>query len=325
MNYTDMISKLRDYHKGELFFQAINLFKFKLFNTLGIEFKPSMEMKFPPEILIESTNFCNLKCVICPQKDSNRKRGYIDFELYKKIINEIAGIDKKVFVRPFHFGEPLLNPQLKDMIKHAKNKGIQKVGITTNGLLLNETKSKELINAGLDEIEISFEGVNKQEYEQLRINSNYETVASNIKRLVEIKKEYGTRKPHIKLSMVKLNQSDDEIKQFKEYWSPQVNTISIRRLHNWIDKIQLGSEKMNGNFPCRQLWVRMYVLWNGDITFCCMDHEGTEVMGNARKDSLLDVWQGEKYRHFRELHLNGKQHEIPICSKCTTYWRWDIP
>jgi MoaA/NifB/PqqE/SkfB family radical SAM enzyme len=325
MNFTDMISKVRDYHKGELFFQAVNFVKFKLFNTLGIEFKPSMEMSFPPEILIESTNFCNLKCIICPQKDSSRKRGYVDFELYKKLVDEVAKIDKKVFVRPFHFGEPLLNTQLPDMIKYAKDRGIQKVGITTNGLLLNERKSRELINAGLDEIEISFEGVNKQEYEQLRINSNYEEVARNIKRLATLKKEYGTRKPHVKLSMVKVSQTEEEIKNFKKYWNSIVDTISIRKLHNWVDKIPLGSEKMNTSFPCRQLWVRMYVLWNGDITFCCMDHEGTEVMGNAKRDSLLDVWQGEKFRKFRELHLKGRQHEISLCSKCTTYWRWDTP
>lgn len=324
MNYTNTISTLRNYHKGELVFQIINMIKFKLFTMLDSEFKPSMEMSFPPEILIESTNFCNLKCIICPQKDSKRKRSYIDFELYKKIIDEIADVDKKVFVRPFHFGEPLLNLQLPDMIKYAKSKGIKKVGITTNGLLLNETKSKELINAGLDEIEISFEGVNKQEYEKIRINSDFEQVEHNIKRLAELKKEYGTAKPHIKLSMVKVNQTKHEISKFKKDWSPVADTISIRRPHNWIDKIkELRSENSKGFFPCRQLWVRMYVLWNGDVTFCCIDHEGTEVMGNAKEDSLLEIWQVEKYRRFRDLHLKGRQSEIPICSKCTTYWRWD--
>ena len=324
MKYKNAISVVWNYHKEELLFQIVNMVKFKLSTMLGIDFKPCLEMKFPPEILIESTNFCNLKCMMCPHKDANRKRGYMDFELYKKIIDEIADVDKKVFVRPFNFGEPLLHPQLPDMVKYAKDKGIKKVGITTNGLLLDETKSKELIDAKLDEIEVSFEGVNKEEYEKIRIKSNYETVANNIKRLADLKNEYKTRKPHIKLSMVKVNQTEEEIKQYEKYWSPVVDTISIRKLHDWIDKMQgLKYEKTDGDFPCRELWVRMYVLWNGDITFCCMDYEGTGGLGNATEDSLLDVWQGEKYRRLHDLHLRGRQHEIPLCSKCTTYWRWD--
>ena len=104
----------------------------------------------PAEIWIEPTNFCNLRCKMCPQSGGlTREKGFMNLELYKKIIDEVG--KWKPIIKLFNLGEPLLHPEIVNMIKYAKKKGCY-VMINTNATLLNEKKSIDIINSGLDEI-----------------------------------------------------------------------------------------------------------------------------------------------------------------------------
>ena len=120
--------------------------------------------QFPLHLDIELTNICNLKCSMCFQKYMKSNKGLMKWALYKKIIDEgaVKGLAAiKLQVR----GESFLHPDLMRCIKYAKEKGIMDVQITTNGTLLDEEKSRKIIESGLDMIIFSLDSNHRISYE----------------------------------------------------------------------------------------------------------------------------------------------------------------
>lgn len=112
--------------------------------------------EFPMHLDIESTNRCNLQCTFCDRQRtvSENQFGDMDMNLYKKIIDE--GARNNLWgIKLSYRGEPLLHPHIVQMVAYAKQKGILDVYFNTNGMLLNERMSSNLIEAGLDRISIS--------------------------------------------------------------------------------------------------------------------------------------------------------------------------
>lgn len=102
---------------------------------------------------IEICNVCNLSCGYCPHVKQKRKKGYMTFEQYKKTIElvKMCG-QKKVFLH--NFGEPLMHPQLCDILSYTVSEGLQP-DFFTNGILLDEERIRGLFVSGLRHISIS--------------------------------------------------------------------------------------------------------------------------------------------------------------------------
>src|ERR687884_2159768 len=108
-----------------------------------------------PEIVqIESTNICNAKCVFCPRDEMHRRQGVMSFDLFRKIVDECAGLGI-THVRVHNYGEPFLDRHLTEKVRYAKQKGIKEVGMISNGSLITERVARGMVEAGLDAINIS--------------------------------------------------------------------------------------------------------------------------------------------------------------------------
>lgn len=105
---------------------------------------------------IELTNICNFSCEFCPDSKMKRKRGMMPKEVAESILNDI-GRTKIAKTILFHvMGEPLLHPDLIDIVSYASSRGIETC-ITTNGSRLDENLLEELIRAGIRKIIISLQ------------------------------------------------------------------------------------------------------------------------------------------------------------------------
>jgi MoaA/NifB/PqqE/SkfB family radical SAM enzyme len=112
----------------------------------------------PSVILIENTNCCNARCVMCPREKLTRKPGVMTFELFEKIIREVSETKRKPVVHLHGFGEPLLDESLPERIKLAKAFGIKHTYLVTNASLLFPETAGKIIGSGLDSMKISFYG-----------------------------------------------------------------------------------------------------------------------------------------------------------------------
>ena len=126
----------------------------------------------PYVLFIDPASTCNFRCTFCPSGDSQlirstgRYQGVLNFDLFRKIIDDLGEFDSPLKVlRLYKDGEPLMNKRLPDMIRYAKESGRAKyVDTTTNASLLTPEKSQQLIEAGLDRINISVDGLSDSRF-----------------------------------------------------------------------------------------------------------------------------------------------------------------
>lgn len=276
--------------------------------------------RFPLHLDIESVALCNLRCPFCAtthQQWGEDERGYMDFDLYRKIIDEGAknGLCAiKLSLR----GEPLLHPKLPEMVAYAKSKGILDVYFNTNATLLTASKFEELIDAGLDRISISFEGYEKETYEKFRVGARFDKVLNNVSSLREIREKRKSDHPQIRVQTVLLDELKGNFPSYVDFWKRYADEVS------YLDaRAETGGS--NGSdrpaeWACPFLWQRMTILWDGTILPCLM--HGVKdfspmVQGNAAKCSVADLWNGPREKELREHHSKGESHLVPSCCQCS--------
>jgi len=280
---------------------------------------------FPINVDFEVTNACNLKCTMCPRTNMIKKGtfyeiGQISLETYKRIVDE--GVPLGLCAVKHNFmGEPLMHPQLVDMIRYSKQAGVLDVMFNTNATLLTEEKSRELIESGLDKIFFSFDSPYKEKYEAIRIGADYDEVLNNIKRFGEIRDEMGSIKPLTRVSMVVTKESIEDKDAFKKLFEPIVDVIAFIDFMSHVgmnrEKDMLVEKKASETkYCCPQPWQRMIIHPDGLVSPCCGNSNRSLKMGNIFEQSAHEIWVGEAFQRLRELHASGRFEEIPTCAAC---------
>jgi len=269
---------------------------------------------FPMHLDIETTSCCNLKCTFCDKLPLLKKNqlGYIEFDLYKKIIDE--GREHKLWgVKLSYRGEPLLHKDICKMVHYAKKNGILDVYFNTNGMLLNEEVSNELIDAGLNRISISIEGVDAESFEQKRIGAKFDVIKKNIELLLNLRSKKNVNYPKIRIQT--LHASGFDLEQYGKYWAKFCDEVAAV---DYKDE----SKRENGlvyDWACPQLWQRMTIEWDGTILPCNNDDLRLLSPGNAKDKTIHGCWHDARINKIRQLHKQGLSHEIEDCNGCP--WR----
>jgi len=266
---------------------------------------------FPLFLDIEVTSVCNLKCPFCATTISKDKfkKGFISKYHVEKIINE--GAENGLYGVKFNMrGEPLLHSLIDYFVKYAKEKNLIDVYFNTNALLLTDSMSNKLIEAGLDRISISFDGHTKEIYEKNRVGSNFEIVLENVKKLQSIKNKLNVKHPRVRVQTIKLPGID--MQKYKELWEPISDEVA------YLDYQDMTSRKKGiiSNWRCPQIWQRMAILWDGEIFPCNHDRECLIKMGNIDNVSIKDSWKSSNLEFIRRLHYQGSSHIIDACDGC---------
>jgi radical SAM protein with 4Fe4S-binding SPASM domain len=275
---------------------------------------------FPIHLDIESTSVCNLLCPFCSTTSKTwgpGNPGYMKMELFRRIIDEGAEHGLCSIKLSFR-GEPLLHQQLPEMVAYAKSRNILDVYFNTNATLLTKTRIDQLIDAGLDRISISFEGVTKDAYEAYRVGAKFEKVVANARLLRRIRDERGSRLPQIRIQSVGLPELQSSFDDYVRMWSDVADEIG------YLDAREEGPEYDHrgrpGDWACPFLWQRMTILWDGTLLPCLMHGVSDFSLlahGNVTETSIKESWQGAREQHFRELHRNGRAGELEACDRCS--------
>jgi len=296
--------------KGHLLHYMINRLKWHFYPRLH---KVS---KYPTHVDIEISSLCNLNCPMCyTTTDEFKKivgRGFMDLNLFKKIVDE-CGKNGVFSIRISFRGEPFIHPDAFEMIEYAKTHGIKEVSTLTHGGELNEEKFEKLIDLGLDWLTISFDGIGET-YDKIRAPLTFEDAVNKIKNYQQIKKQKNVSKPVIKVQTVWPAISKNPEEYFNTF-----NTIVDQVASNpLIDYLGNDTEIVyESNFTCPQLWERLVIGSDGRALLCSNDELSEYIIGDATKESIFDIWHGEKMTKARELQINHMGTEkISPCKKC---------
>lgn len=277
-------------------------------------------LPFPIHLDIETTNICNLRCPMCPRtvllaNDEFSPLGNITKEEYKSMIDEGVKHGLKS-IKLNYLGEPMVHPDVVWQVAYAKEKGIVDVMMNSNGTLLSDKMAKDLLEAGLDNLFISFDAVDPADYEVQRIGTSIGKVIDNVYNFIKLRNE---RKPdcQIRISMVMYKDPKwmEQFEAMKVMWKNLVDTIGYG-YYVERERDRQGEYPEVPDFHCAQPFQRMFLKYNGNVTICCVDDKDETIVGDWRKDGLYDIWNGEAYKEIRELHGSGCYYKMDMCRKC---------
>lgn len=305
------LNELKTKNSKDLIRYLIYRYKYNIYP----EIKKTTE--YPPNLQIEITSMCNLRCIMCYQHDksfSSKKNGHMgimNFDLFKKIIDEIEGnLEAVTFASR---GEPTLNPELEKFLKYCENKFLG-LKINTNATMFNEKIINTLLSSDLETLVLSIDAADKEMYEKIRINSNFDKIINNLELFRKIKENnYKNSKLKVRISGVLINdkQNINDIKKFYEKFADEFAFVNY---NPWESSYE--NEINNISTPCSDLWRRMFVWWDGKVNPCDYDYKSTLSVWNAKDLSIKDIWTSVEYEELRNKHLNNRRKEIEPCKRC---------
>ncbi len=292
----------------------------------------------PLHLWIELTDKCNLRCVMCINSVvTKRHSGFMDMGLYRSIIDQVAGWRPKPLLSLFLGGESTLHPGIFEMISYADRKGLSTF-LATNATTLTPTRSRRLIESGLENIIFSFDGYDKESYESVRVGANFERTVENIRTFLKIKRELNSKTPRVTFSSLITRSFEEEgerakLEEFQHTFDGlPVDEFRISVAGHWagtfdgINTPEFQEAVTYGDrfFPCFRLWESMSIRWDGTVVPCCVDFLGETPLGSAVEQPLLDIWNGPPMQEFRRKMIRQDISDISLCNKgsrgCEVLW-----
>lgn len=269
-----------------------------------------------PSVHLDTYAYCNGRCIFCGYPSMKRAKGQMPRELLRHIVEDIASWSKPMEeIVPIHYGEFFLNPDWLYALQCIEgNLPNTKIAIPTNGSVLTDDKIDELVKIRtVHYISFSVYGYFDETYERL-IGLNSDTIKKIEHAIVRIRQ----LRPDIHIQVGTTTHppfiTEYELGLFIQKWHPYA------RPH-----VLIGNSQVNTKFakdypseiPCSMVFVSLMVLWDGRVSLCCFNPEGEMIVGDVKKEKLLDIWRGKLTREYQELHAEGKRDAIPLCRSCS--------
>lgn len=266
---------------------------------------------YPLFLDIEATSVCNLKCPHCVQTKAGFEKGFMEWDLFTRIIDEAS--EGGCYGCKFHTigrGEPLLHKDIARMVAYAKKKGLIDIYLNTNGMLLSDKLSKKLLDAGLDRISFSVDGYTKEQYKKYRPGGNFGKVKYNIVNFLSHRDD-GDYDCGIRIQSVHL--PDIDFCKYGDFWIPFCDEVSI------IDYKDMSTRAgdLRSNWICPQPWQRMSILFNGKLLPCNHDDREYAALGFLSDElSIGKAWRSSKMDFIRSAHRQHKAELLAACDGC---------
>ncbi len=272
-----------------------------------------------PEVRYEVTDHCNASCIMCPRDkhEFGRQHGIMDLDKYKKSIDEVVGLGATKIVLT-GFGEPFIDRTLEDKIRYAKSKGLNTY-IISNASLITKQRAEGIIEAGLDELRVSFYGMSHETYDVVMRKLNFDVTMRNLNFLLEARAKSGSKKPRLEASYLIMEENKQDTDKFKEYWGAHADAIEIWKPHNFGDgrSYRDRHEDIALKTTCgRPENGPLQIQWNGEVIPCCYDYNNQIILGNAFETPVMEIMNGLKYRMLRIAHRRKQFGAFPYCNQC---------
>lgn len=280
----------------------------------------SLFFNFPSVFYIEPTNECNLNCIMCPREKSVKRNGYMQFELFTDIVDQISS--KNIVELVLHLnGEPLLHPQILKMVAYAKQKDLPYVRLATNATLLDDYMIQGLIDSQLDSITVSMDTTSAKRYcPNNRYDELFAKLDHNISRLIKTRNQRGLKSPQVQMQIIEMKSTSNLISGFITKWEHLADLVTVKEMLSWSGHIKVPRKEKTRQLICINHLTQGVVQWNGDVSFCCLyidslgDFGG--ILGNAAQASMEEIFLGERRRTIIETQLRGDYGAVPFCLLC---------
>ena len=309
--------------------------------------------EFPLQVIISIIYPCNFGCPYCPYTDGNselrkfyrqNKADLLPVELWQKMADE-CGI-YGAWMRCTGGGEPMLHPQMVDMIEYAKAKGAR-IWLNTNGSVLGPSakmrqKLQRIIQANIDLIEFSMDAGDAETYAKVRPPRGGEprnpaqwwnNHLDNVRTALEYRKEFKSP-TRIVVSIIQQQAIEDKLEDAIRFWLNEigVDDVITRKFLTWDDNTSMDFDSsldphlyadlpLGKKEPCVWPFERLNVDTLGRIALCGQDisFSTSNLFPTLWESSIQEIWQGERFNWYRRMHLEGRGSEVAPCRGCSAW------
>ncbi len=305
------------------------------------------------KLYIEVSTLCNFDCVTCIRNSWRDELSRMDAATFENILKSLPGLPNLECVHFGGFGEPFSHPELFNMMRAVKDRGLR-VEVITNGSLLTGEAVDRLIDMKIDMVFVSLDAPTREEYENIRQGADFDSVLGNVKRLVERRNGAKSKYPELGIEFVAMKSNYSQLPELvKTSFDLKASKLIVTNLLPYHESMQdqilydmddtvihFGDKSplslMLAQFPYMKLRTDRYCKFVEDKA-ACINHKGyvspcyalmhsydcyiygrkKEIFpyhpGNVNERSLADIWKETEYVNFR---LAVKNFKFPSCPDC---------
>ena len=331
--------------KKKLMEESVSYSRAEMFNILE-----DMRNQIPTVYNIETTNNCNMNCLMCPRPTKmTRKVVDMPMDTFERVVSQIFPWSNlewyqwKNFVKEYYhirendmtenhfflyiipkvlvlhgYGEPLIDKNIVKRVKRCTELEIPSYFSCNPWNLRDINQGRELMDAGLDYIKFSTDSADDFSVQQIRgKQANFSDSFEKIKQLIKLKEE-NDYKTTIVITMLDLNRKDNyrDFKRLQRKFQELDVYIYLKSQDQlWFDETGAKTKSIHWLEPCQFPWSSMTIKSNGECAQCVEDYNNEIVLGNANNQSLYEIWNSEEYAHFRKHHIDAKPTWEAKCNK----------
>jgi len=251
-----------------------------------------------------------------------RPTGMMDFGLFQKIVDECSQYRQ---VEQFHlhgFGEPLLDKRLPEKVRYVKERSRAFTYIVTTINIMTEDFAREIIGAGLDGMKISLYGDTKETYEAIHRRLKFERTLAAMDVFLRVRDEMNAPNPALRVQFAEGLAPSAELESWARRWGPKLDAdrgdvLLKSTMHNWVGAKPTGTHQLpESERYCSWPFHDIQILWDGRVSPCVFDYDGTVVLGDVKSNTIREIWAGKRYEEFRNVWRTRRSYSISICKQC---------
>ena len=299
-----------------------------------------LDGKCPPPrwgIIAPTTNICNLSCPFC--KTGNKTLAFpkkmMSVDDYQTILSKMPPSFRELHL--YGWGEPLINPDFPQMVRLARQRGMETYIDTNLAIPLDDARIRDVIESGLDDMTVSCDGVTQETYQRYRVGGDIERVFANIRRFVALKKELGSATPRITWKFLIHRWSEPELPLAREkakelgvvfnqggFYIPPEHFAEWKSEHHHPKSIR---EFRSPRAICTYLFQAVVIHSDGSVTPCCYMDSDHDIVGNLLESDFEAIWNGPLMRKTRKVFIpmlfsGPAKAPVATCTTCKNYAHW---
>lgn len=264
---------------------------------------------------IETTSRCNLACPFCPRTTDLKENNIRSLNATMPLKDFIMILDQMPWLKSielFHFGEPFMHKDFHDYVAACKERGIYTV-VASNLLPATKDKIDKVFEAGLDFLVMDVDSLDPDKYASMRVNGKLNQLQPIVNYILKHPKRPYTVAQTINIDGVK-EYTEQEFHNWVGLDCPLPNEIRYKFLDSFRGEIAPEKGMLMPEDVCKEPFYGLTIHVNGNVVVCDRDWAGENVMGNVFEQSIMEIWNGEKYKQFRAEMVSVVKPKM--CQKC---------
>ncbi len=264
-----------------------------------------------PSLHLDVFSYCNASCNFCLYPTMTRKKGQMSWELLRSVVAQLQTWEHPTELALMHFGEFFLCPDWREILTYI-SETIPHFPLvcSTNGSMIDDSAIDAIVACkSLRYLNFSVYADSPDEYKKLMglPAKTLDAVEHAVKRL---RRERPDMVLEIGTTTDEAFVPASELVRVQSRWAKEGAVMGIHSITRYETPEPIVA-------PCSNIFNSMVVLHDGRVAACCHDANGDLIFGDATKDSLLDIWNGDVAKYARRLHNEGRRPDVPLCHGCT--------